>query len=279
MTASSIHVSHEYQSLRAVKQCANTHTDEVEGPGSTQATGAPSIARLDENGVRAEQRSALRTLGFAVRVSEVAIRVDVPALPHGFEIRGEAPLVGFGRSGVRTVRAFEQHAALVVAEAGNSLHVLLGKFHVGQRGEFIDLRLDGFLGGRDLLHERGDDGLDRRLGKIPEAGKLEHVDAVLFAERAELMQLFIPRFHPPGGPEGSMISTSNCVAAGSTSEPGHGSKGLRMIMAQSSNGPKRSKLRIRSSVKPLAGPGAMPMRSVSFASRSESIAVQTTSLV
>jgi len=59
--------------------------------------------------------------------------------------------------------------------------------------------------------------------------------------------------------------------------PGHGSSGFRMIIAQSSSAPNRSKHRMTSSEKPFAGPGATPMRSVSPASRSLSIAVHTAS--
>lgn len=58
---------------------------------------------------------------------------------------------------------------------------------------------------------------------------------------------------------------------------GHGSKGLRMTMAQSISEPKRSNARSRSSVKPLAGPGAIPRRSVSLAWRRASIPSQTAS--
>ena len=61
--------------------------------------------------------------------------------------------------------------------------------------------------------------------------------------------------------------------------PGQGSNGFKIIIAQSSNGPKRSKLKRMSSVKPFAGPGAMPSRSVNFASRNLSMPFQTRSLV
>ena len=52
-----------------------------------------------------------------------------------------------------------------------------------------------------------------------------------------------------------------------------------MIIAQSISEPKRSKQASRSSVKPLAGPGAIPIASVRPASRSARIPSQTTSLV
>ena len=52
-----------------------------------------------------------------------------------------------------------------------------------------------------------------------------------------------------------------------------------MIIAQSSSAPNRSRQSIRSSVKPLAGPGATPIRRVSPASRSAAMPSHTTSLV
>src|SRR5438552_3940575 len=70
-----------------------------------------------------------------------------------------------------------------------------------------------------------------------------------------------------------MRFTSCLTAAGNTRLPGHGSRGFKIIIAQSSSGPKRSKQSSRSSVKPLAGPGATPRRAVSLASLSLSIAV------
>src|SRR5437764_553378 len=66
-------------------------------------------------------------------------------------------------------------------------------------------------------------------------------------------------------------------AAGRAMLPGHGSRGFKIIIAQSSNGPKRSKQRMRSSVKPFAGPGATPMTSVIFSSCIRAIAFHTAS--
>ena len=60
--------------------------------------------------------------------------------------------------------------------------------------------------------------------------------------------------------------------------PGQGSKGLRMIMAQSIREPKRSKHWRISRVKPLAGPGATPIRSVKPESMRRCMPVQTLSL-
>ena len=67
------------------------------------------------------------------------------------------------------------------------------------------------------------------------------------------------------------------AAAPSASSPGQGSIGLRMSMAQSSRSPKRSNAVMRSSVKPLAGPGAMPSRPVNPASRRALMPSQTAS--
>ena len=53
---------------------------------------------------------------------------------------------------------------------------------------------------------------------------------------------------------------------------------LKHFLATNTKG-ERSKLRIMSRVKPFAGPGAMPMRSVSLASMRESMPVHTASLV
>ena len=52
------------------------------------------------------------------------------------------------------------------------------------------------------------------------------------------------------------------AAAPRQSSPGHGSRGLRMIIAQSIRSPKRSRQAIRSRVKPFAGPGATPITPV-----------------
>ena len=51
-----------------------------------------------------------------------------------------------------------------------------------------------------------------------------------------------------------------------------------MIIAQSIRSPKRSRQAIRSRVKPLAGPGAMPIAPVRPSSRSAAIPSQTASL-
>ena len=51
-----------------------------------------------------------------------------------------------------------------------------------------------------------------------------------------------------------------------------------MTIAQSIRSPKRSRQAIRSSVKPLAGPGATPIAAASPASRSAAIPSQTASL-
>ncbi len=52
-----------------------------------------------------------------------------------------------------------------------------------------------------------------------------------------------------------------------------------MIIAQSIRAPKRSRQSIRSRVKPLAGPGATPIRRVNPDSRSAAMPSQTISLV
>jgi hypothetical protein len=72
-----------------------------------------------------------------------------------------------------------------------------------------------------------------------------------------------------------IVLTPWVAAASSTSDPGHGSIGLRMIIAQSIDEPNRSKQPIRSSVKPFAGPGATPSIRVSPAERTASMPSQT----
>lgn len=51
--------------------------------------------------VNVVQRSPLSGMG----VREVLIGIDAPAFPDGFQIGGDAPAVGFGRSRVTSVRA------------------------------------------------------------------------------------------------------------------------------------------------------------------------------
>ena len=69
------------------------------------------------------------------------------------------------------------------------------------------------------------------------------------------------------------------AAARRHSSPGQGSSGFRITIAQSMRSPKRSRQSIRSSVKPLAGPGATPIRSVRPAARSAAMPSHTASLV
>ena len=71
-----------------------------------------------------------RALNFAslcragVCAGEVLVRIDAPAFADGFEVRIQSPVVGFRFAGVRTVRALERHAALVVANLGEELTAL-----------------------------------------------------------------------------------------------------------------------------------------------------------
>ena len=66
--------------------------------------------------------SNLRRRG--VRADQVLVRIDSPAFADGFKIGIQSPVVGLGFSGVRTVRALERHAALVVANLGEELTAL-----------------------------------------------------------------------------------------------------------------------------------------------------------
>ena len=86
----------------------------------------------------------------------------------------------------RTVRAFERHAAFVVADFVKGLDVGGGEFHFGQRGEFIHFGFDGFAVRADFLDERRDDAaLDAARERLaPFSGRFE-LKRGNFSEMAE----------------------------------------------------------------------------------------------
>ena len=153
-------------------------------------------------------------------------------------------------------------------------------------GELAALVLDRARVGAGLLDQRRHDAGHRRVREVPGAGELERRQPGALA-RADVAasSLLKARLDPAVRPEAAMVVLAHrgvgpqvapeepavvddtgdhaaprcAAAASSTSSPGHGSSGLRIIIAQSIRSPKRSRQLIRSSVKPLAGPGATPI--------------------
>jgi len=83
---------------------------------------------------------------------------------------------------------------------------------VGERREIIHFCFDRPGCGSDFLNQGGYHALDRSVGKVPQAGKLEHGNAVPLRDRADFLQLFEPGLHPSCRAKGPMVPFSEFVA-------------------------------------------------------------------
>src|SRR5207248_2160292 len=105
------------------------------------------------------------------RSYEVALRVDPPPLGHGHEPVVDAPAIGARLAGVLGASTLQGHAAAVVAQAPDLLHVGPGQPSLARRRRQLGaLVLDGSCRWAGLLDQRRNDTLNRRMGQVPVTG-------------------------------------------------------------------------------------------------------------
>ena len=95
-------------------------------------------------------------------IGKIARGINSPTAANIDQFFTQRPVVCFGIALMRWVRAFQVHAAFVVADLGEEIAFLGREFQGaearvgGERGEFFDLGFDGLGAGAGFLDQGGD---------------------------------------------------------------------------------------------------------------------------
>ncbi len=137
--------------------------------------------------------------------SQIANRIDKPATPGCFEIRGERPLVGLWTGSVETVGTFKIHAPSVVTDARDQGKFRRGQLFCRKRGKIVNLGFDWPSSSTYFLDQSGNDALDRSVLEVPGTGELQQREIVKLCDRAERIEFLASVFDPTERSKRSMI--------------------------------------------------------------------------
>ena len=144
--------------------------------------------------------------------NQVALGDDAPAFANLLVPGLQTPAIGQRRGAVEIwIGAFQIHTAGVVADVGNEIVLVVGEGNLRQRGEVVELGLDGFGVLARFLNERGDDALHRRMREVPKARKLQQRHAARLGHFTHTTNFFAAAFHPAGRPIHAVVALGKGV--------------------------------------------------------------------